>query len=390
MGRHGENIRKRKDGRWEARVIDAYSPDGKAHYRYLYGKTYQDVKNKKNEFIATLKVSITTMHTQKDSLKITFGQLMNEWLYSRKGSIKDSTFANYANLIEKHLLPGLGNMYLATITTAVLDNFLKTKLEAGRLDGSGGLSSKTVTDLRSVLLMIVAYAQNHDYFCPVNCKVFYPQNIQPDIQVLTRNEQAKLEKVLFTSCGFIELGILTALYGGLRIGEVCALQWGDIDFSDGTVNINKTIIRIRDLTPNSSRKTKVIIDRPKTARSIRIVPLPSFVLQHLKSYCCKEKDYILTGTSSFMEPRTCLQQYKKLLKQAGLPDYTFHTLRHTFATRCVENNFDTKSLSEILGHANVSTTLQRYVHPSLELKKLQMERLESISIYGQTCGQEQA
>lgn len=387
MGRHGENIRKRKDGRWEARVIDSYSPDGKAHYRYLYGKTYYEVKNKKNKLLATLKVSPTAIPAHKNELRITFGQLMDEWFHSRKGSIKESTFANYANVIEKHLSPGLGSLYLSSITTDVLDTFLKTKLTAGRLDGKGGLAPKTVADLRSVLLMIIEYARSHNYLCPVNCKVFYPKHTQPDARVLTRHEQAILEEMVFTSQGYMELGILIALYGGLRIGEVCALQWRDIQFSDGTVNITKTVFRIQDLTPNAPRKTKVVIARPKTASSSRIVPLPSFILQRLRTYRSKSEDYILTGTSSVMEPRNCLKKYQKLLKQIGLPGYTFHTLRHTFATRCVESNFDPKSLSEILGHSNVTTTLQRYVHPSMELKKLQMERLEKLSFYGQNHGQ---
>lgn len=387
MGRHGENIRKRKDGRWEARVIDSYSLDGKAHYRYLYGKTYQEVKEKKRDLIIMLKVESEKISDRNNELKITFGQLIWEWLVSRKGTVKESTYANYATLIEKHLIPELGKIHLSALTTDILDEFLKDKLNVGRMDGKGGLAPKTVTDLRSVLLMGIEYAHKQGYLCPVKGDLFYPRNTRPDIRVLSKNEQEKLERFIFSSQGYVELGILIALYGGMRIGEICALQWGDIDFSDGTVNISKTLIRIRNMTADSENKTKVIIDCPKTASSVRVVPLPSFVLNHLKKYQRGHEEYLLTGTSVFMEPRICLNNYKKILKQAGIPDYTFHVLRHTFATRCVENKFDIKSLSEILGHANVSTTLQRYVHPSMELKKKQMERLGNLSVYGQNCGQ---
>lgn len=387
MGRHGENIRKRKDGRWEARVIDSYSLDGKAHYRYLYGRTYQEVKEKKRDLTVMLKVEPERISGQGSGLKITFGQLIWEWLASRKGTVKESTYANYATLIEKHLIPELGKVYLSDLTTDILDGFLKDKLNVGRMDGKGGLAPKTVADLRSVLLMGIEYARKQGYSCPVKGELFYPRNARPGIRVLSRNEQARLEHFIFSSQGYVELGILIALYGGMRIGEICALQWGDIDFSNGTVNISKTLIRIRNMAANPENKTKVIIDRPKTINSIRVVPLPSFVLNHIKKYRRNCEAYLLTGTSAFMEPRICLSNYKKVLRQAGLPDHTFHVLRHTFATRCVENDFDIKSLSEILGHANVSTTLQRYVHPSMELKKEQMERLGDLSVYGQNYGQ---
>lgn len=181
---------------------------------------------------------------------------------------------------------------------------------------------------------------------------------------------------------------MIALYGGLRIGEVCALQWGDFNYTAGTVRISKTLIRIKDLTRDSLKKTKVIIDKPKTEHSNRIIPLPSFLMEFMRQEAKGENCYVLTGTAEYVEPRLCLKQYKQVLEQAGLPSFTFHALRHTFATRCVENGFEIKALSEILGHSNVSTTLQRYVHPSIECKREQMERLEKLSVWSQDHGTE--
>lgn len=155
----------------------------------------------------------------------------------------------------------------------------------------------------------------------------------------------------------------------------------------GTIRIHKTMLRIQDLTPDARRKTKVLIDCPKTESSNRVIPMPSFLMAFLKQHRMAKDVYLLTGKRAYMEPRICLEKYKRLLIRAGLDSFTFHTLRHTFATRCVENGFDAKSLSEILGHANVNTTLQRYVHPSITLKQEQMNRLENISILGQSCGQ---
>lgn len=176
---------------------------------------------------------------------------------------------------------------------------------------------------------------------------------------------------------------MITLYGGLRIGEICALQWKDIHFDTGTIHITKTIIRIQELDPYSNTRTKLLITHPKTTSSHRIIPMPSFIMATLKDYQQSPDDFILTGTRKHLEPRSCLARYKRILRQAGLESFTFHTLRHTFATRCVESGFDAKSLSEILGHTNVNTTLQRYVHPSMELKRAQMERLEKLSLQAQ-------
>lgn len=383
MGRHGENIHKRKDGRWEARVIVSDSCSGKSHYRYLYGKSYQEAKRKKKFFLENELTAVNSADDSDGHDTITFAELMKEWLRSRRGAIKESSYIHYENLLEQHIFPALGNYDVSELTTSVLDSFLKELLTSGRSDKTGGLSAKTVADIRSLLLMGMEYARRQEYACNVTDKLFYPRIVNPDIRILTRAEQNRLEQILFCSQECIAIGILLALYGGLRIGEICALQWQDINPEDATVRIPKTILRIRDLTPDAPTKTKVIIDRPKTACSLRLVPIPSFILHHISQFTDYGEHYILTGSDTFIEPRICLARYKSILKQAGIDSLTFHTLRHTFATRCVESGFDIKSLSEILGHANVNTTLQRYVHPSMELKRSQMEKLELFSIHSQ-------
>lgn len=388
MGRRGENIRKRKDGRWEARIICGYDLKGKAKYRSLYGKTYLEVKSKRNQMIQNDFASVSGEDGKDGSKKrVTFEQVMREWLASKKGFVKESTFVHYTLILEKHIFPDLGGYCFSALTSEIINDFLRKKLNCGRLDGKGGLSSKTVTDIRSVLLLGLEFARQNEYPCVVNTKVFCPKNRQPSIKVMTREEQCRLEKYLFSHPEPLELGILTALYGGLRIGEVCALCWGDFQFENGTLQVNKTMLRIQNLNTNEPQKTKILIDCPKTMNSCRLIPLPSFILDFLARHKCDNSAYILTGNITYMEPRVCLSKYKQILKQAGLKSFTFHTLRHTFATRCVEMGFDTKSLSEILGHANVNTTLQRYVHPSMEIKKEQMEKLEKISICGQKKGQ---
>lgn len=390
MGKHGENIRKRKDGRWEARLISAYDLCGKAVYRSFYGKTYLEAKEKRNNYLRNSSENRRGIDTSPpNSLKITVKQAMGEWMEFRKDSVKESTFAHYTNLLDRHIFPALGSVYLSALTEDMINAFLKEQLNAGRIDGKGGLSSKTVSDIRSVLLLGLEYARQQRYPCPEKSKIFSPRSCTPSKRILTRAEQSKLENYLFQHPEPAELGVLTALYSGLRIGEVCALQWGDIKRTEGTLQIDKTMNRIQNVAHHDEggKKTRILISHPKTESSSRFVPLPSFITGLLDE-CRRETDmFLITGTRCPMEPRVYLDKYKKILKKAGLEPFTFHSLRHTFATRCVETGFDTKSLSEILGHANVSTTLQNYVHPSFESKKEQMERLKTVSVRGQDSGQ---
>ena len=198
-----------------------------------------------------------------------------------------------------------------------------------------------------------------------------------------------MEDQLFSRPDPLHLGILLSLYAGLRIGEVCALQWGDFHFDNGTVAVNKTLLRIRNMAPGAKCRTKLVIDKPKTQCSNRIIPLPEFLVPYLLAQRQGPEVYVLTGKRHFMEPRVCLERYKRVLRLAGVQPYTFHTLRHTFATRCVENGVDIKSLSEIMGHSNVTVTMQRYVHPSMDLKREQMNKLSSMAIRGQSSSQEE-
>lgn len=383
MGRHGENIRKRKDGRWEARLIQGYDLNGKANYRYLYGKTYLEAKGKKQAAVAELRAGKARSAALR---KITFGQLTREWLEGKRGRVKESTWANYANAVERHLMPELGGIYVTALTADFLEQFLLRKLNQGRLDGRGGLSAKTVADLRSLLKLILQYAQSKGFAGMGDFHLPAPAGRPPKIQTLTKREQEKLERVLFSDPKPLHLGILIALYAGLRIGEVCALQWGDFRFEEGTVSVSKTLLRIQDPQPGAKAKTKVVIDLPKTPSSNRVIPLPDFILSYYKMNRRGKDCYLLTGTERFMEPRACLERYKRVLRLAGVGEHNFHTLRHTFATRCVENGFDIKSLSEIMGHSSVTVTMQRYVHPSMELKREQMNKLSTMAICGQNCG----
>lgn len=383
MGRHGENIRKRNDGRWEARLLVGHDCTGKANYRYFYGKSYTEVKEKRTIFE---KVRPEPSETD-DRLNITFGRLLQEWLHFIYPNVKESTYAKYIFNAERHIEPELGSIKLCSMTTGMMDEFTRKKLTCGKITGSGGLAPKTVNSLLSIIKLALKYGSEQDYPVPPKLIIHNARQPMPKIHILTLEEQERLEHFLMNNLTHFRLGILISLYTGLRIGEICGLKWEDIDFDSGTLTIRRTVMRIQNVEPDSSTKTKLIVAKPKTDCSGRTIPLPGFLLEILKNRKKAPDIYVTSGKYMVQEPRCFYTDYKRLMKKIGLDDYNYHALRHTFATRCIEQNFDVKSLSEILGHSDVNITLKRYVHPSMDLKRQQMERLTAISFCGQFCSQ---
>ncbi|MCD8078080.1 MAG: site-specific integrase, partial [Lachnospiraceae bacterium] len=274
------------------------------------------------------------------------------------------------------------------INSSRLAAFLDEEKKNGRL-GGGALSDKTMSDMKVILMQILRFAKKRGLIdiLPEGPAI---TSRQPDISVFTSREQDLIEKKAMEEDTPFCLGVLLSLYGGIRIGEACGLQWGDFDCKNGTFTIRRTVYRIASADEGTGAKTKVVIGTPKTECSIRTIPLPEPVFQYFmqrrRPACC----YVMTGTVKYMEPRGCLDRYKRFLRRANVADHTFHTLRHTFATRCVEYNVDIKSLSEIMGHSNVKITLQRYVHPSMDVKKAQINKLPCFSLGGQIRGQAEA
>lgn len=388
MGRRGENIRKRQDGRWEARVVQGRPICGKTNYKYFYGNSYQDVRQKKKSFLENrqlMPLDVTPAPAETTGMGDTpFRDVVARWLVSKKSVVKESTYSCYSIMVEKHILPVLGQLPVSRIDSSCLTAFLEKKKISGRL-GGGALSDKTLSDMKTVLMQILRFAKKQGKISTVpDCPSMTSR--QPDVNVLTVREQTQVEARVMEEDTPFGLGVLISLYGGIRIGEVCGLQWKDIDCKNGTLSINKTVYRITNMDGQSGAKTKVVIDTPKTDCSVRTIPLPAPVFQYLMERRRDGDCYIVTGTTKYMEPRVCLDRYKRLLHRAGMADHTFHTLRHTYATRCVESGVDIKSLSEIMGHSDVKITLQRYVHPSMDTKKAQVNKLPCFYAGGQISG----
>lgn len=368
----GENIFKRKDGRWEARYIKGYELSGKIKYGFCYGKTYKEAKEKVTKCKAAL---VTGQPIPQSSPKHRFAYYCDEWLDNAKGKIKESTAVKYASMLEKHIKPKLGGCFPLGLSTGVVDSFRDELLFEDEL------SPKTVKDILVLLRTILKYTAKQFPNAFPQIDITYPRDTKKEMRVLTRDEQQNFISYLLEDMDECKFGVLLSLFTGIRIGELCALKWENISLKDNTIKITSTMQRLQDITADAKSKTRIIVGAPKSETSQRTIPLTE-----LAATLCGRMNpqsnaaYVLTGTEKYMEPRTLQYRLEKYTRDCGLEGVHFHTLRHTFATRCVEVGFEIKSLSEILGHASTTITLDRYVHASIELKRDNMSKLAAVGL----------
>lgn len=303
-----------------------------------------------------------------------FGEICDEWLQCNQLRLKPSTCVKYRTIIDKHINPVLGTLSLSGITGAVIGGF-----SAGLIEGQG-LAPKTVKDILVLLHSILEYGCRQYPEAGVSVEIPYPRTPSREMRVLSREEQKILTDYLLADLCPCKFGILLTLWTGMRIGEICALRWDHISLQDQSIRIDMSMQRLRS-SANWPRKTSIMLDPPKTSTSVRTIPIGNYVTALCRRMVPKAPDaYILTGTERYMEPRLLQYYFQRYLADCGLKNVTFHTLRHTFATRCVEAGVEIKSLSEILGHANTTITLSRYVHSSMELKRENIKKLELLNM----------
>ena len=299
--------------------------------------------------------------------KILFSKCCDEWLELKKTLVKESSYFNYKFAVEKHIKPVLGNKTLQEIVKYDMNEFIKIKKEQGLTSSLKEL----LVRVKSILKFTKKkYGINFDF----DFNSGYIGRIQK-LEVFTEKERLKLTKFLSETDDIRYIGILICLYSGLRIGEICGLKWKDIDLETKERSVERTVQRVYT---GQGVKSKVIATLPKTAKSMRRIPIAKNTLEILKENKKKydENAFITTGEiDRSFEPFTFRYVYKQALKQCDIPYKKFHCLRHTFATRCIRVGMDIKSLSEVLGHSNISTTMNIYVHSSYEVKKKYIDRL---------------
>jgi integrase len=256
------------------------------------------------------------------------------------------------------------------VEEAFVQQFVLEKLEAG-------LAQKTVKDVLIVLKMILKFGAKQSIFTYKPFEIQFPTQRQKlSLEVLSRSDQKKIMSYIQQHFTFRNLGVYICLSAGMRIGEICALKWKDVDMEKGVISVRRTIQRIYNIE-NGVRKTELLLDTPKTSNSIREIPMVKELWRMLKPLkkLVNESFFVVTNDSKPTEPRTYRSYYKSLMKELSMPELKFHGLRHSFATRCIESNCDYKTVSVLLGHSNISTTLNLYVHPNMEQKKRAVDQM---------------
>lgn len=386
-GNNEGSIRKRANGTWEGRYSDGRNDNGRQIQRSVYGKTRKEVAEKINAILFQKQSGVYAQPT-----KTRLMDWLCQWLENYASvSIRPSTYISYEGYVYNHILPVLGEYPIQQITPVMIQNFYNTKYESGRKDGKGGLSTKTIRNMHNMLHQSFEQAKYNGLIMnnPTDGAVI-PRQEKKEMRVLSVREQAKLIGVLNTHrLGF---AILLDLATGLRIGELCALKWSDVNFVKRTIKISRTLQRIKKSKLEKikgSNLTGILEGNVKTNSGFREIPLPDMIFEKLMEHRntqIKEMNYygeLYTDNNyifamplgTCVEPHTMRDALDFLLKEAGIEHANFHALRHTFATRAIENGVNIKTLSDILGHSQVQITMDLYCHSSLDLMRDSMNKV---------------
>lgn len=312
----------------------------------------------------------------KQGTTITIQDVSIRWLETKKTQVKQSTYVKYYYVVYNHIVPALGSIKLKKLSQTIIDEYIKELNTNGRKDKKGGLSAESTKKIIGIMKQILQYAKKEYGFYYSDFEYCLPKSKVHEVQTLTHEEQERLTTYLIQNIDRINLGLLICLLTGLRIGEVCALKYENIDKNKMCIKVKKTLQRIKNTEPNAIQKTIVIIEDPKSTASTREVPIKEFLLNQINRFKGSDSDFILTGsTRKCTEPRTLQNRFKRVLTEVKIKEVNYHALRHTFATNAIESGCDPKTLSELLGHSDIQLTLRTYVHSSYELKQRNIENM---------------
>lgn len=367
MAKKGENIYRRKDGRWEGRYIKGRKENGKPHYGYVYGYKYKEVK-------ARL-LPLKCCYAGQQTVYARFNGTLNDWVRcymegAMRSRIKSSTYTYYHGLLHGHILPALGSKKLTSIVSDDVRGFVDLLEEKG-------LSPNSIRGIFAMLNRVIKSEVKKNILITNPCAdVELPNKEVPQIEPLNRDAQRRLEVAALADEDGI--AVMLALYTGMRIGEISALQWSDVDLDAGVLHVNSTVQRIPNMKEERN-KTSLIFDKPKSLYSNRVIPLTAKLIELLEAEQKKTtSNYVVSCQDSFAEPRTVRYRYYRIVRAAGISPIHFHGLRHTFATRCIETGMDVASLSRILGHSSIKMTLDIYTGATMEHKIASMQKLDTM------------
>ncbi|MGX7202484.1 integrase [Enterococcus plantarum] len=365
MSRKGENIYKRKDGRWEGRYKKGRKESGQLQYGYIYGKTYGEVK----ERLYSFKLKYQTIIQLHGESTLSYEEWGGIWLKQQQGLIKHSTYTSYLYKLKKYIFPVIGQTPLNQLTTnqiqELIEEFQKRDLE-----------STTIHVLYQILKKSLKEAVEQKRILQTPCQMIrLPKKKKNRASALTKKEQERLEKKAKTLPLYKGLPVLLALNAGLRIGEIAALRWEDVDLDQRIIHIHQTFQRLPLEMEN--QKTQLVFDNSKTESSNRVVPISFSLYKYLKKWRKKAPGaYVCSNKSTPSEPRLLTYYFHEIREICGINSVHFHQLRHTFATRCIESNGDIASVSKLLGHTSTQTTLDIYTDSLLESRQQVIEKME--------------
>lgn len=379
MSRRGDNIHKRTDGRWEGRYKSGVKPNGKIRYSSVYAHSYTECKRRLE---AAKKLCIP-----KRACDTTFSDIIDKWLESKRMCMKLATYTKYSGLINTHIKPSLGNIKISQINVDMINAFLREKTEKGSVKKHAPLSASYVRTMSIIISSAIKYSSDERLTSQLK-SIYKPIISKKAISSISRECEARLMKALVSENSTVAIGTMLGLQMGLRIGEICALKWECVDLENNMIRIESSVVRVN--SGLEKPKSILILDTPKTSSSIRQIPIPNGLKKLLADkFLSRKSDFVVSDKDGFCGTRVFDYKYRSLLKKHNLPNYNFHLLRHTFATRCAESGMDAKTLSVLLGHSTASISLNVYVHPSVQVMKEYLDFIyDSTSINGQINGQQ--
>lgn len=380
------SVYKDKQGHWRG-VVTLYCDNGIPKRKYFYGKTKHEVTEKVNKLLNEVKYN-----DYSEPSKITLYEWLSTWLdmYCR-GELKQTTIVNYETFIERHIKPTIGNVKLCDLNPMMLQRFYQEKFRNGKLDGSGGLSPKTMHNLHTMIHTGLDKAYKIGYINRnVSDLVTPPKLVKQERKFFTVEEQRELQQHLANE--WIGMAVLLDLYTGLRMGELLGLPWKNVHLDlndDSYIKVTQTLIRIKNPDRNSPKKTLLTIETPKTSYSVRTIPLLPEIAEKLAVHREEQARWIakkgfsdtelvfVSGNGKPYDPKNFQDTFKRLLKRYNIREINVHGMRHTFATRSLESGMDIKTLSRLLGHSSIQISLDLYAHVTDQLQSEHMANLRS-------------
>ncbi len=383
-GQNEGSIRQRRKGLWEARFSIGFNAEGKQIQKSVYGKTREEANSKMISFLATIKEGKYVEPSRK-----TLSDFIDSWLDQIKssGRIKPTTYGTYEQHVRVHIKPSLGNTALKDIDIDCIQRFYSEKLSKGRYDGKGGLSTATIIKIHNILHQCLDNAVRKKLIPANPVKDVDPPKLkEKPIRVLTKEEQAQFLTTVNGSR--LKAAFYLDLATGLRLGELLGLTWKDVNLEDQSINVCKTLVRIRLKDSPDGKKTQLSVQTPKTKKSSRLIPIPDCIIPILKEHREKqlkeidkaEKHYnnknlvFCTELGNHIEPRNMMRHFYSLIEDAKIPHTNFHALRHTFATRLLEAGERERVLQELLGHSTTTQTA-KYAHVLDGLKRESINKM---------------